>query len=338
MAKLRVAVLMGGRSSEHDVSLVTGKGVVDNLNKEKYDVLPVIISRDGLSWNAKSLKEFSRVDFRIGKRASLAVRGKLKQFSFPQFKPFPDVFFIALHGRYGEDGTIQGVLDLLGARYTGAGVLGSALAMNKVAFKKVISHSGITTPSGVSFKEGERLPEREIDSLGSSWVVKPANQGSSVGVSIVRKSSGLKKAIEEAFRYDKEVLVEEYLQGVEVSCGILGNKKPFALPVIEICPRGKFFDYQSKYTPGECQEIVPARISKESTKKVQNLALQVFKAVDCRGLGRVDMIIKEGRPYVLEINTIPGLTPTSLLPQEALAAGISYPELLDRIIGYALEN
>lgn len=307
MSKLRVAVLMGGKSPEHNVSLVTGKGVVENLDKEKYEVIPVKVPSQGCD------------------------------LGFLNLSPAPDVFFIAMHGPFGEDGTIQGMLDFLGYKYTGSGVLASAIGMNKIIFKKLIEYAQIPTPKWVVVLKGSQVP-KGINKIGPPWVVKPSGQGSSVGVKIVKAEKKLDEAINQAFEYNSKVLVEEYIEGTEVSCGVLGNNKPQALPVIEICPKNEFFDYEAKYNAEKCDEIVPARISDEMTKKVQEIAVKVYETINCRGFGRVDMIIKKDIPYVLEINTIPGLTPTSLLPQEAKAAGISYSQLLDKVIKYALSS
>jgi D-alanine-D-alanine ligase len=308
MAKLKVAVLMGGKSPEHEVSLVTGRGVVENLDKEKYEVVPITIPKE------------------------------TNDLEFLDLSPPPDLFFIALHGPFGEDGTIQGILDFLGYKYTGSGVLASALGMNKIMFKKVIKQENIPTPNWIVLNKSETILDEKLNKIGPSWVVKPSSQGSSVGINIVNKQKELKKALDKAFEFDNQVLVEEYIDGIEVSCGLLGNDNPRALPVIEICPKTEFFDYQAKYNAEKCEEIVPARISDQLTEKVQDLAKRVYRTINCCGFGRVDMIIKDNHPYVLEINTIPGLTPTSLLPQEAKAAGISYSKLLDKVIEFSLSK
>lgn len=330
--KLRVAVLMGGRSPEYDVSLATGQGVVSNLDTRKYEVIPVVVSKDGQIWEEKDCEKFIKEDLSIGKDApkKVSIKSRSKGFSIPlSVSSTPDVFFIAMHGPFGEDGTIQGMLDFLGVPYTGSGVLASALGMNKVMFRRVMDYLGIPGPKWTSNIKKNTIP--------LPIVVKPVAQGSSVGVSFVREEANIKKAIREAEKYG-QVMIEELIEGIEVSCGVLGNNDPFALPVIEICPSNEFFDYEAKYTAGKCEEIVPARIPGAVAKKAQALAVDVYKGIGCRGFGRVDMIVKDGKPYVLEINTIPGLTPASLLPKEAAAAGISYPELLDKVIGYALEK
>lgn len=290
--KIKVAVLMGGKSSEYDVSMASGNEVVKELDKNKYEVIPFCIPKTG-----KGVEEI--------------------------LKTKADVVFIAMHGPFGEDGTVQGMLELFGIPYTGPGVLASAIGMDKEMFRKIMQAEGIPIPRLTS-----NFP----------CFVKPYNQGSSVGASIARNKIELAKAIKLARRYSDKILIEEYLTGDEVTCAILGNESPKALPVIEIVPlKGKFFDYKSKYTDNGAQEIVPARISHELTKKVQDLAIQVYKAIGCRGVSRVDFILKENKyPIVLEINTSPGMTPASLLPKAAKAAGISYSGLLDEIIGYAI--
>lgn len=345
MKKARVIVLMGGRTPEHGVSLVSGKEVVRHLNKKKYEVLPVVISRDGQRWQLKTPAQILlhspaavvKTDHkkRIKGGKELLPQGQRLPLSLTGEKP--DVVFIAMHGPFGEDGTIQGMLELAGLPYIGAGVLASALGMNKIMFRKIMEKERIPIPEYIVLEKNEEK-SKILKKFKFPFVVKPFDQGSSVGVSIVRNKKEFIPALKLAFSYSKKILVEEYLSGIEVSCGVLGNEKPVALPVIEIVPKKEFFDYEAKYDENLRDEIVPARISKRLTKKVQGLAIRVFQAIDCRGFGRVDMIIHKGKPFVLEINTIPGLTPVSLFPKEAAAAGISYSKLLDRIIELALEE
>lgn len=333
---------MGGKSPEHDVSLVTGREVVRHLDKKKYQVLPVVISQDGQRWQLKSPQQILFHSPAGVEKTGRKKRIKAGKALLPKGRNLPlelgrgvDLVFIAMHGPYGEDGTIQGMLELTGVPYTGAGVLASSLGMNKILFKKIMAQERIPIPDCLVFEKGESQ-EKILKKFKYPFVVKPADQGSSVGVSLVHQKKELKSALKLAFSYSRKALIEEYLSGIEVSCGVLGNEKPIPLPVIEIIPKREFFDYQAKYDEAQCEEIVPARISMRLTKRVQELAVQVFKAIDCRGFGRVDMIISRGKPYVLEINTIPGLTPVSLFPKEAAAAGIAYPRLLDRIIELGL--
>jgi len=344
MVKKRVVVLMGGRSPEHEVSLVTGREVVRHLSKQKYEVLPVVISQDGERWQLKSPQQIlfhspagvEKIDQKkkIKGGKALLPRGK----SLPlQLGRGVDVVFIAMHGAFGEDGTVQGMLELVGVPYTGAGVLASSLGMNKMMFKKIMEKENIPIPDYLVFGKNDSQ-QKILRKFKFPLVVKPNDQGSSVGINFAHNKKELGLALKLAFKYGQKILVEKYIKGTEISCGVLGNQVLIALPVIEIVPKREFFDYQAKYDETQRDEIVPARISKRLTRKVQDLAIQVFKAIDCRGFGRVDMIISRGKPYVLEINTIPGLTPVSLFPQEAAAAGISYSQLLDRIIELALEK
>ena len=325
--KIKVVVLMGGKSPEHEISIISGREVVGNLDKKKYEVLPIIIAKDGKRWRLASKKAILTLP------DPLKFKGTRKDITIPQSKELQgvagvadkgiDVVFVAMHGPFGEDGTVQGMLELAGLKYTGSGVTASAIGMDKIMFRKVMRAEGIPVPKLTS-----KFP----------CFVKPYNQGSSVGASIVRNERELAKAIKLARKYSDKVLVEEYLVGKEVTCAVLGNEDPRVLPVIEIVPlKGEFFDYESKYTESGAEEIVPARISKTLTKKVQDMAAKVYQAIGCRGFGRVDFILKDNKhPVVLEINTIPGLTPMSLLPKAAKEAGYSYPALLEAIIKYAL--
>lgn len=327
--KIKVAVLMGGKSSEHEVSIISGTEVVRNLDPNKYDVLPIVISKDGVTWKLTDKKSL------FGLNDTLNLRGTSKEISLLESKNISsadsindnkvDVTFIAMHGPFGEDGTIQGMLELTGISYTGSGVLASAIGMDKEMFKKVMTVEGIRVP-----KTTTKFP----------CFIKPVDQGSSVGASIAKNKKEFDRAIKLAHKFSNKVLIEEYIKGKELTCAVLGNEKPFALPIIEIVPlKGKFFDYESKYTESGSEEIVPARIPKTLTKKVQEIAVKVYKAIGCRGFGRVDFILKDNKdPVVLEINTIPGLTPMSLLPKAANSYGITYPKLLDTIIKYATEK
>lgn len=338
MKKKRVIVLMGGRSTEHEVSLVSGREVVRYLDKKKYEILPVVISKDGRQWQLKSPEQILLYspgwDSKNDKKDLIPGGQTLRAETFARKA---DVVFIAMHGPYGEDGTVQGMLELAGIPYTGAGVLTSALGMDKIMFKKIMESEKIPIPKYLTVNK-DTSPSLILAKFGLPLVVKPSSQGSSVGVSIVREKKDLKNALDLALKFGQKAIIEEYLKGVEITCGIIGNKQPTALPIVEIVPGNEFFDYEAKYVAGKSKEIIPARISKGLTKKVQKIAVWVYQAIGCRGFGRVDMIIYRGNPYVLEINTIPGLTPNSLLPKEAAAMGISYSKLLDRIIELATEE
>ena len=304
--KLTVAVLMGGPSAEHEVSLASGEVVTKSLDSEKYDTFPVIITRGG-EWTIP-IEE---------------VRDKA------------DIAFIALHGEYGEDGTVQELLHEAEVPYTGSDMFSSALAMNKIISARLLSSHGIKVPRFVSVHKHEKVVD-PFDHFGYPIVVKPANRGSSVGMTIVRNLEELYPALRKAFGFSRDVIIQEYVPGHEVTCPViddgLGDVVP--LPVVEIVPRsGGSFDYHAKYTPGATDEITPARLSEEGTEIVQRTAVAAHRAVGASGLSRTDMIIgDDGDLYVLEVNTIPGMTSNSLLPKSAQAYGLTLAELFDRII------
>ncbi len=311
---LNVAIVFGGQSQERNISILSGKTVVNNLNRKKYKIFPIEIEKNGITWK---YQEKRTSDYR-----TLLQNLKI------------NVVFIAMHGPFGEDGTIQGLLDLIGVKYTGSHVLTSALAIDKIYSKQLFTQAGLSVPKGFHLTKGQPLPKK----LEYPLFVKPYNQGSSLGASKVTCSEDLKKAIQNDFSYSGKILVEEYIAGKEVTCAILGNKEPVALPLVEIVPKFDYFDYKSKYDPKRAREICPARLDAMLTKKIKHTAIIAYKTLNCRAVGRVDMIIRHGKVYILEMQTIPGLTPLSLLPKAAKTAGISYPKLLDKIINLSLEN
>lgn len=309
MKKLTVALLSGGISSEREVSLNSGNQVFEALDKKKYDV--------------------RRYDPKTDLPRLVA--------DAPQI----DVALIILHGPYGEDGTVQGMLDLLNIPYQGSGVMGSAIAMNKLVSKRLYEKAGLPIPPYMAIKPSDPVnPDVIDDRLGLPVVIKPVQGGSSVGMSIVRNRDDLETAIGKAFAYDRDVMIEAYVDGVEVTGGVLGNDSPEALPLIEIIPdkSHEFFDYEAKYTPGLTQEICPARIDDQLTEKAQTYAVMAHTALGCRGYSRTDMILKGRDLFVLETNTIPGMTATSLFPQAAAAAGLPFGQLMDRLIELSLED
>lgn len=305
---MTVALLAGGASGERDISLASGAGAREALEKAGFNV----VSFDP-----------------IVKEDLLALVGG----TF-------DVAFICLHGRYGEDGTIQGLLEVLGIPYIGSGVWSSALAIDKARTKVFYEYHGIPTPKGFVFTSSNSLYPGEIAAeLGLPCVVKPAHEGSALGVHIVREVEGIVPAVEEVLAIDNEVLVESYIYGTELTVSVVGSKDPEALPIIEIVPTNEFYDFESKYAPGGSKHICPARLDDEQTAYVQSLAMRAHKALGCRGVSRSDIIMDEqGRCWVLETNTVPGMTSTSLLPDAARAAGYSFPELCTKLIELALED
>lgn len=309
MKKIRLALLAGGISSERSVSLNSGNQVFEALDKDKYDILRYDPKTD------------------------------LKQLVMDA--PDIDAALIILHGPFGEDGTVQGLLDLLDIPYQGAGVLGSAVAMNKLLSKRLYQTGGIPTPDFCSLttRDAADIPQL-IRDLGLPLVVKPACAGSSVGMTIVKKEADMDRAIQEGFAHDDTLIVESYISGVELTCGVLGNDDPTALPVIEIIPgQGhEYFDFNAKYVAGETEEICPARIDDDLTRRVQELAVRSHQALFLKGYSRTDMMLAGNDLFVLETNTIPGMTATSLYPQSAAEAGYSFSRLLDTLIQLAMEE
>ncbi len=299
--KPKIALLRGGQSAEREVSLKSGQAVEKALLARGYRVECFDPPKDLA---------------RLAKRA-------------PEF----DLAFIVLHGPGGEDGTIQGFLEALGLPYQGAGVLGSALAMDKALSKLLYREAGLPVPRAVELKRKETI----LPPLPLPVVIKPVSQGSSVGMSIVEKEEDFAQALEQAFQYEERVLVEEYLQGRELTVGILGEE---ALPVVEIIPgeKHRFFDYEAKYTPGATKEICPAQIPPEIAQKAQEYALRAHKALRLRHYSRTDFIYAQGEVFVLETNTIPGMTETSLLPLAAKVAGYSFEDLVERLVELALSD
>jgi D-alanine-D-alanine ligase len=309
MAKTRLALIAGGKSSEREVSLKSGAQVYEALDKKKYDI--------------------RRYD-------PLTDLGRLVQEA-----PEIQAALIIMHGRGGEDGSMQGLLDLLEIPYQGSGVLGSAVAMNKELSKALYQIAGLKVPAALSFTRDQDPGSLKIQAkLGLPVVIKPATEGSSIGVTLARNLTELEDGLDAAYRYDARVLVEEFIQGTEITGAVLGNKNPLALPLVEIIPSSDytFFDYEAKYQPGASSEICPARLDAELTARAQQYALTAHAALGCRGYSRTDMIVREGEIYVLETNTIPGMTATSLFPQAAKAAGLEFPALLDKLISLALEK
>jgi D-alanine-D-alanine ligase len=354
MRKLKVAVLMGGRSTEREVSLSTGRQVLAALDGERYQAFPVDTAAIGmapeLAGGLARLGQPAGAPPPAGTLPGSAFTTSLASISNPlaatgEFAGGgrPDVAIICLHGRYGEDGTIQGLLELLGIPYTGSGVLASALAMDKIMSKRIFRAEGIPTPDDVALRgrdEALRFLNDFMDGtapFGPPVVVKPNEQGSTIGISIVRSPEEMAAALDTALAFDDRILVERFVQGTEITAALLGNDELEVLPLVEIVPSTGFYDYERKYTPGATEEIVPARITPEQAERARALARRAHRALGCRGVSRVDMLVDADEVWVLEVNTIPGMTPTSLLPRAAAAAGISFPRLLDRLIDLALE-
>lgn len=364
--KIRVGVLMGGASSEREISLASGRMIAEHLPRERYEVVMLdtlalmahnpalgpelraradallehraLVLAPGTSSAHENLTEGMRAQVRA---AEASVAPATEAITVTGGAAPIDVAFPALHGRFGEDGTMQGLLDVLGIPYVGSGTLASALAMDKAMAKKVLAFEGLPVPRGVLLERAThgRDPAASVAAAAGlvPAVVKPVCQGSSIGMSMVASVAELPAALELAFTHDARVLVEERVRGTELTVGVIGNRELVPLPVVEILSKREFFDYRAKYDPNLSDEICPARIPAAVAAEAQDLACRTHRALDCRGLSRTDMILSERGLVILELNTLPGMTINSLLPKAAQAAGLSFAALLDRLVQLALE-
>lgn len=347
--KINVAVIMGGRSSEHDISMKSGATVISALDKNRYNVKPIKIEKSG-KWlitpgYLTAIPEKVSPKFLNSTQQNLVpvtANSALHRASEDKV----DVVFIALHGKYGEDGTLQGMLELMGIPYTGSGVLASSLAMDKVKSMELYQFHGFKVPAYFIFskydsqQEIESLAKRIHKKIGFPCVCKPVDGGSSKGTFLLKSEKELQKAVSAGFKITKEIIFQKYIQGDEVTCSILDcDEKPIALPPTQIIPKtSEFFDVHAKYKKGATEEVTPARLPLPVIKRIQKIALKVHKLLGCSGLSRTDMIIRKGVYYLLETNTVPGMTQTSLFPQAAKCVGIEFPELLNKIIEHALRK
>lgn len=298
----KIGVLMGGPSTEREISIRSGRAMEASLRRQGCSV----VTMDVTETIAQEIRQ---------EKIELAV--------------------IALHGRWGEDGAIQGLLEIMGIPYTGSGILASAIGMNKSLTKRLLQYYGLPTPRFVLLRRSLH-PTALPTGFDLPIVVKPTTQGSTVGVTIVRETDQIAQAYLDAFQYDEEILVEEYVQGHEITAGILEEE---ALPLIEIVPKEEFYNYEAKYSQGMTEYIVPARLPEETAREVQRLGLKVHQILGCEGYSRVDFrVTVRGEPFILETNTLPGMTETSLLPKAALAAGMDYDALVARIVRAALKK
>jgi D-alanine-D-alanine ligase len=356
--KLNILLLFGGRSGEHEVSLLSAKSVYEALNKEKYNITLVGIDKNGhwrLGEDSKILLnsadlEHIKLNAHAPEVATSAKGEKVTLKTLENDKEITevDVVFPVMHGTFGEDGSIQGFLELLNVAYVGAGVLGSAVAMDKDVAKRLLKWAGLPVckfctlqkPVTVGVKEVVKIAEKEIkENLGGFPIfVKPANLGSSVGISKVYDEEELTKALIEAFQYDFKVILEEYIEGREIEVSVLGNRDIKASVPGEIRVEHDYYDYQAKYVQGSSLDA-PAKLSQEETDKVQDLAIQAFKTLECQGMARVDFFLKEtGEILINELNTIPGFTKTSVYPKLWEASGLPYSELIDNLLELAMER
>jgi D-alanine-D-alanine ligase len=330
--RVRVAVVAGGRSSEHEISVASARSVIDALDPDRYEVQTIEIGRDG-RWQLNSGAAPRELERPVAETLPVPTE------SPPETLGQVDVVLPILHGPFGEDGTVQGLLELAGVPYVGAGVTASALCMDKDLFKSVCRDKGIPVTRSVTLRNGDR-PENPF---GYPVFVKPARLGSSVGITKVLEEGQLDEAVALARRHDEKVLVEEFVDGVEVECGVLGNREPIASVPGEIEAHGfggvDWYDYSAKYDEGGMDLIIPPRIPEETIERVQELSVAAFIASDCEGMARADCFVTaDGEVLVNELNTIPGFTATSVYAKLFEASGIPYQELLDRLIELALER
>jgi D-alanine-D-alanine ligase len=335
-SSMRITVLLGGTSSERDVSIASGLRIAEALRSRGHSVVSFDTARGEMDDKTVAELMASGVKTRPPELDALQQMegGSLS----PSLGTIPmirdaDVVFLALHGGRGEDGTLQALLDLSGVRYTGSGHLASALAMDKDLSKHLFRAAGVGTAGWLMAPATAEQVER---TLGFPVIVKPSKQGSTVGLSLVKEPDSLNAAVDEAFRYDDEVMIEEFIAGRELTVGILGDR---ALPVGEIFPKHEIYDYECKYTSGMAVEEFPAKLRPDETERIQNQALRAFWALKLRGYARIDFRMSPtGDFFCLEANTLPGMTQLSLIPQAAVAAGISFPELCERIAQLALDG
>ena len=345
MTKLRVGLLFGGRSGEHEVSIISAKAIAGAFNAEenanKYELLPFYIKKDG-SWQSPDVAQQV-----LSSGVALSCESKPKLWQFPAEAETVDVWFPILHGPNGEDGTIQGLLSLMQVPFVGSGVLGSAAGMDKIAMKSVFAQAGLPQVKYMALTREQiwsnsSLPKLYDDieqTLGYPCFVKPANLGSSVGIAKVRSRSELNSALDSAASYDRRIIVEAGVTAREVECAVLGNDNPKASTVGEITYESDFYDYETKYTSGKADLLIPAPLPDAVIEQIKEQAIQAFTTLDCAGLARVDFFYVEATGEILinEINTLPGFTATSMYPQLWANSGVSFPELVDQLVQFAIE-
>lgn len=355
--KIRVGVLFGGKSAEHEVSLQSARNIIDGLDKNKYEVVPIGIDKHG-KWllhdplnyllNSADPKLIALQNSQTSVALLPESSGNLSTSDVAKFDKYStpdvqhlDVIFPVLHGPFGEDGSIQGLLKVANVPFVGAGVLGSAVGMDKEIMKRILRDCGLPIGKFLTVRSNEKITFAQAKKeLGLPVFIKPANMGSSIGVSKVKNEKEFKTAIVEAFKYDTKVLIEEMIDGREIECSVLGNEHPIASTPGEVIPHHEFYSYDAKYIDENGAGLeIPAKLPKNVTKKVQEYAIKTFKALNCEGLGRVDMFLKkDGSIFINEINTLPGFTKISMYPKLWAASGMPQPKLLDNLIRLAIER
>lgn len=352
--KIKVALVFGGRSAEHEVSLQSAKNILEAIDKDKYEVLLIGIDKKGkwylneasnLLLNSNNPKLIALNKKSTQNVALITEKSKAQIISLTNQRElgYVDVVFPVLHGPYGEDGTIQGLLKLGNTPFVGAGVLASAVGMDKDVMKRLLKEANISVTDFLVYKDNEKTKisfEQIKEKLGLPFFVKPANLGSSVGVHKVHSKEEFRDSIEDVFKYDSKILVERYIKGREIECSVLGNENPIASLPGEVIPHHEFYSYKAKYIDGNGAELkIPADLSGDIVKKIQEIAIRTFQTLCCEGMARVDFFLsQDNQIYVSEINTIPGFTRISMYPKLWEASGISYKELISKLIQLALER
>lgn len=344
--KVRIGIIFGGRSGEHEVSLNSARSVMNALNPDKYEVVQIGITPEGVWLTGEAMAALTAGPSDDPGRALVQSGSSETQLSQLAAANAIDLVFPVLHGPHGEDGTVQGLLELAGVPYIGAGVLGSAVGMDKGIFKQVMAANGLPVLPWQLIRKSEwaRRPQAIIayleETLTYPVFTKPANLGSSVGISKCHNREQLAAGLDQAAAYDRRLIVEQGIKARELEVSVLGNDEPIASVVGEVRPRREFYDYVAKYISDDSDLLIPAPISEELANQVRLMAVQAYQAIDCAGLGRVDMLLdnETGAVYINEINTIPGFTQISMYPKLWEATGLSYPALLDRLVDLALER
>ena len=351
--KTRVAIIFGGKSAEHEISIISAKNVIDAIDKDKYEPVPIGIDKDG-SWYLNEESKFilessnpklAKINKADEKVALVPTNNSNELVSITNNKNIGkiDVAFPILHGTYGEDGSIQGLLRMANIPYVGADVLGSAVGMDKDVLKRLLRDAKIPTPKFEVFDKANKKNasfRKLAEKFGSAMFIKPANLGSSVGISKINTEEKFKKAVDLAFKFDKKIIIEEAIKGREIECAVLGNDEPIASIPGEIVVKSEFYSYETKYLDEDAATLeIPAKLPNDIIQKIQIFAVKTFKALCCEGMARVDFFLRNDTEILVnEINTIPGFTKISMYPKLWEASGITYTELIDRLIKLAIER
>lgn len=344
MSKLRVGLIFGGRSAEHEISIMSARSVLEVADKNKYELIPIAITKNGYWLSPEKSRQIINSNLSEAKSQEQKCIAESLNFFLSEKV---DLVFPLLHGPYGEDGKIQGLLEMIDLPYVGAGVTGSVLAMDKVMMKEIFAFHQLPQGKFMSYdkhqfeqEELKQIKSEILEQIGYPCFIKPANMGSSIGISKVDTSNRLEEALINAFNYDHKVVIEENITGREVECSVLGNKEVEASLPGEIKSGNEFYDYEAKYKDKATELVIPAVLEDEKISRLQYLAIQAFKVLDCKGLARVDFFIseQENKVYLNEVNTIPGFTRYSMYPKLWEVSGLGYKKLIDKLISLALEK